>query len=147
MGMYTALSLGVRLDNEFPQVTETLSNLIHGNPVTGQNHPFFATPRGASLLRMDSFYFDYRTHWEMDVLEQDVLGCTFLSGVSNIKNYDNEINKFLDWLSPHMITTGFIGWTMYEEDDFPTILMRHRKGEITRHIHCSKRNAYMGEAK
>jgi len=137
MGMYTALSLGVQLDDEFPQVTETLSNLIHGNPVTGQNHPFFSTPRGAYLLRMDSYYFDYQTHWE---LKQDEFNGTYLSGVSNIKNYDNEIDKFLDWLSPHMVTTGFIGWTMYEEDDFPTILMRHRKGQITRH-------SYMGEMK
>lgn len=41
---------------------------------------------------------------------------------ANLKNYDNEIDKFLHWLAPYIDTEGFIGYTRYEEYDDPTLI-------------------------
>lgn len=41
---------------------------------------------------------------------------------SNLKNYDSEIEKFLDWIVPYIGTNGFIGYTRSEDDDDPTLV-------------------------
>lgn len=45
----------------------------------------------------------------------------------DLKNYDNQIEYFLDWLHPFVDENHdkIIGWKWYEEDDYPTLL---RKG-------------------
>lgn len=145
MGMYTALSLGVELKEGVPQeVVDTLRFMIEG-PTDEQmppgmyhvsaaqqfapadfSHSFFDCDRWTMLFRCDSYYFDWQTGWRLD--RDDLYGPErpkyYLTGVSNLKNYDGEIRKFLDWLSPYIDTTGFLGWTMYEEDLVPTIIYR-----------------------
>lgn len=131
MGMYTALSLGVQLKKDIPQhVIDVLRYMVgdydlFDELVLHPDHKFFnQCSRWQMLLRCDSYYFDYQTGWtfEFDNISQTY----FLSGVSNLKNYDNEIKLFVDWLSPyiHPSTCGFIGWTMYEEQWAPDLIMR-----------------------
>ena len=52
-----------------------------------------------------------------------------MSGVSDFKNYSNEVDLFLDWINDyiHRSVCGYIGWYRYEEDDFPTVLIRRNK--------------------
>lgn len=41
---------------------------------------------------------------------------------ANLQNQDSEIEKFIDWLAPHICTFGFIGYTRYEEFYDPTLI-------------------------
>ena len=45
--------------------------------------------------------------------------CWFLTTCFNLKNYDQEIEKFLDWLCPYIQTEGYIGTYWYEEQEEP----------------------------
>jgi len=138
MGMYTALSLGVELNiTRDSQVAKLLSYMVGDAEEApklalldydeaNQSHPFFSCSRWNFMLRCDSYYFDWDTRF---VLRWDTIAESyFLTGVCNLKNYSGEIQQFLDWLNPyiHDSSQGFIGWTMYEEDWMPTILMRRR---------------------
>ena len=125
MGMYTALSLGVEFKKGTPgPVIRTIRQMM------GQQIPFEAWPEGALfrcgraqwMLRCDSYYFDYQTHFSFE--KDGISKSWYLSGVCNLKNYNDEIELFLKWILPHLETTGFIGWKMYEEDDEPTLLFR-----------------------
>lgn len=41
---------------------------------------------------------------------------------SSLKNYDREIESFFAWVAPHCVTTNdFIGYSLYEEDRYPTL--------------------------
>jgi len=139
MGMYTALSLGVELRKDVPpQVIELLRYMVGDskNPpwlslvnhdAANERHPFFSCPRWGFMLRCDSYYFDWDTRF---TLRHDAIAnAYFLSGVCNLENYDQEIENFLDWLNPFIAESvdGYIGWTMYEEVEFPTILMLKRE--------------------
>jgi hypothetical protein len=42
------------------------------------------------------------------------------------KNYDNEIDLFLDFIRPYLVTTGFLGYKRYEEDDDPTLIYNNK---------------------
>ena len=76
------------------------------------------------MLTCSSYYFNAQP---VHVFEYDVIGrCWFLTNISNLKNYDSEIEKFLDWISPYIEDTGFFGYMRYEEDDFPTLLINDK---------------------
>ena len=157
MGMYTALSLGVCLKRDTPEEVAVLlehmtgqrylpedqpnylCNIIRGVANTAGctirdaeklvDHPLFhEANRCFLMLRCDSYYFDFKTN--MRLQRDDIISGYYLSGTSNLKNYDGEIKLFLDWLSPYVDTTGFVGWTMYEEDYTPTILWKFIEGGI-----------------
>lgn len=128
MGMYTALSLGVELNPKGTDLIDILRYMTGQSdtcPPVDRDAPIFSTPRWEFMLRCDSYYFDYQTHFEV-VEDSIVRPRFFLSGVSNLKNYDDEINKFLMFLRPHIESYGFIGWTLYEEDEEPPILYGKR---------------------
>lgn len=123
MGMYTALVLDARLTSDTPEsVLEILEFMVdahddRGLPTfTTPRHDLFLTPRWSWMLNGSSAYFPlerkaqlfkpYYGGWE-DIRTLSV-------GMS-IKNYDNEIEKFLDWLAP-FVEHG-VGFTQYEEDE------------------------------
>lgn len=129
MGMYTAISLGVELNIEQNDPVSELLRCMTGQiELVGElpDHPLFEQDRWRALLCCDSYYFNYQTSFELRW--DNISNNYYLSGVSNLKNYGGEIDLFLDWLNPyiHASSSGFIGWTMYEEDWWPTILMRRR---------------------
>lgn len=39
-----------------------------------------------------------------------------------LKNYNSEIEEFLDWLEPYIETNDFIGYMKYEEFEDPTLI-------------------------
>ena len=53
-----------------------------------------------------------------------------LTSISNLKNYEGEIAKFLMWLAPYIETDGFLGFTRYEEYDTPTLIYKWESGMI-----------------
>lgn len=133
MGMYTELVLGVELTSE-PTVIDTLRLMLDNdaeNKVVTIDHPLFSTSRWAYMLLCDSYYFDGQTDSK---LVYDALSKSYYLNVRcNLKNYDNEIELFLDWLCPYIKTEGFLGYSQYEGNNNP-ILIYKENGEIRRRL-------------
>ena len=131
MGMYTELNLGIRLKTETPEevidVIKFMANRYEEdtfNVKTLPPHPLFSTSRWAIMLRCDSYYFDSLPHVSFEY--DDIADCWFLTCVSNLKNYSNEIEHFLDWIAPHVDTEGFAGYRRYEENYHPSLIYFNR---------------------
>jgi len=130
MGMYTECILGCRLKENVPaDVLETLNFMFRefkaGEPAQvpwpNSNHP--TGERCNWMLHSGgSCYFGAPSGDR--TLQPDGLGVR-LSARFNIKNYDNEIESFLEWLRPHIQqgsgTREFFAIVTYEEQAEPTI--------------------------
>lgn len=133
MGMYTELVLGVELTSE-PTVIDTLRRMLDSdakNKVVTIGHPLFSTSRWAYMLLCDSYYFDGQA--DSRLVYDAHLKSYYLNVRCNLKNYDNEIELFLDWLCPYIRTEGFLGYSRYEEDNNPTLIYKEN-GQIIRGV-------------
>ena len=122
MGMYTQLKLDVNLKPD-PELLKVLTFMDAGDTEQvnsflteiDSSAPLFATERWSWMLKGDSAYFDDYAPPTISVNKENIhFTCCF-----NIKNYGDEIKKFLDYLSPYILDVGKIGEYMYEEWDFP----------------------------
>lgn len=124
MGMYTELVLGIEVNDE-PIVIDTLERMLSDKAVVKDvtiNHPFFRTTRWSYMLLSDSYYFDGQTDSK---LVHDLRNLShYLNVRCNLKNYDYEIELFLDWLCPYIMTEGFLGYMRYEEYADPTLIYK-----------------------
>lgn len=135
MGMYTELVLGVEIKRD-ERVSDILKYMLgdyDGDAPRCEQirrdlppHEFFKTERWHWMLVSDSFYFDGQTDSKLYITDTGV----YLNVRCNLKNYDNEISLFLDWLSPYIITLGFLGYERYEEFDHPTLIYNYGKDGI-----------------
>lgn len=123
MGMYTELHFYSELRSDAPQ--EVIDVLVwmaggDGKEPPAPDHQFFDCDRWRVLFRMDSAYFDAKTHSEV-FQEYEVW---FLNVRSNLKNYDGEIEKFIDWVRPYLAKEPgeFLGFSRYEESETPTLI-------------------------
>lgn len=127
MGMYTELIFGAELKRETPtEVITILKSMVKGNKTYRKlpNHPFFESARWKWLFRMGSYYFGIHDG-NAELKFDDICKAWHLNTRSNLKNYDDEIEKFLDWIKPY-ISQGsgyrdFYAIVIYEESDEPTI--------------------------
>lgn len=120
MGMYTELVLKCDLNYNLTEEQTLILNwlLKEGDkPVQLPDHPFFHTPCGDMIGKSCSFYH----HPESIVSWTD----DYLFIRIDIKNYDGEITKFVDWLKPILnhVEGDCIGWSWCEEESTPTLLM------------------------
>lgn len=124
MGMYTELRTNFKLRPNTPaeviRVLSWMANCSSSEPPPFElpSHPLFSCPRWGCLMRMSSAYFDDRpsaavVKWR---------GQFHVLSVANLKNYDGEIEKFLDWVRPYVHALPGDVWAQwqYEEDDTPT---------------------------
>ena len=128
MGMYTELIFGAELKKDTPnQVIEALKYMIGE---TKEKPSDFPLPDGRCewLFQGGSYYFAINNSvtkmWLDDIDKQ-----WHISTRSNIKNYESEIETFLDWIKPY-IDGGSGGRdlyaiTIYEEQDTPTLYYLH----------------------
>lgn len=143
MGMYTEFHFNVRLKDDTPKdVLEVLTLMLGGDvePPMLPDHPLFKTPRWHYMLVSDSEYFDSQSRSE---LSQDFsITCRpriYLSVRTNLKNYNEEIQKFIDWIRPHLASTDprdLLGYYRYEESREPTLLYPedyHARSRKTQH--------------
>jgi hypothetical protein len=82
-------------------------------------HEFFNCDRWRWLFVMDSEYFPHKTtsavflsygYWKVNIH-------------SNVKNYDNEIGKFLDWIKPFVEENeDFVGYFRKSVERTPTLI-------------------------
>lgn len=131
MGMYTELNIGVRI-YPIPTVVQKLNYMLGEDTEDVHiEHPLFTDQtRWKYMLLSDSYYFDGKSDSKLfiDNLYPDE-PMYFLNVRCNLKNYKEEIEKFMDWLCPYIETEGFLGYKRYEEDDDPTLIYKEN-GEI-----------------
>lgn len=126
MGMYTELFISTRI-KDVPEVIDILKDMISGNHIELEqipDHPFFYTTRWKHMLRCSSHYF---VPVASSLLEYSKIGDFWVfTNRSDFKNYDNEIDLFVDWLNPYIdaIEGEMVGYFRYEEDQEPTILYK-----------------------
>lgn len=129
MGMYTELIFGAELKKETPnEVIETLRYMVGDiekpqklafdadrNPLRGGSY-YFAVNKSVSKIWLDNI--DNQWH---------------ISARANIKNYDNEIEQFLEWIKPWIEggsgARDMYAIVTYEEDDEPTIYYLYEADE------------------
>lgn len=124
MGMYTELIFGATLKKDTPnEVIEALKYMIGETKEKPVNFPL---PDGRCewLFQGGSYYFAINNSvtkmWLDDIDKQ-----WHISTRSNIKNYENEIETFLEWIKPYIDGGSGIrdlyAITIYEEQDTPTL--------------------------
>lgn len=125
MGMYTELHFNVELRTDTPPaVINILRFMVDGSPVHPKtpDHPLFESERWEWMLQSDSYYFNADTastlRWD------DIAQSHFLCLRFNVKNYDGEIEHFLDWIMPYVdaFDGDFLGFSRYEESQEPTLI-------------------------
>jgi hypothetical protein len=128
--MYTELNCAFSLSKNTPQ--QIVDILLH---MTGQSrtapdelppHPLFGDTRWDYMLQSSSVYFDGDPHSAIRLDEID--GQHRVTIRCNFKNYDDEITKFIDWITPYIdaLPGDFIGYSRYEDTEVPTLLYHPR---------------------
>ncbi|AGO48309.1 hypothetical protein Phi17:1_gp33 [Cellulophaga phage phi17:1] len=124
MGMYTELIFGAELKQDTPEnVIESLKYMMGDVEEKPENFPL---PDGRCewLFKGSSYYFGINraasSMWFDDISES-----WSISTRSNIKNYGDEIESFLEWIKPY-IDSGrgcrdMYAIVTYEESDTPDI--------------------------
>lgn len=142
MGMYTKFSVVIPIKRETPkEIQEVLVDLVENagykldsGELQKPNHKFFESDYFSA--QCDSYYFT-GTHnsavkysHEFEEVHRLVLhiDCDF-------KNYEDNINLFLDFVAPYidiedMWQPTFLGYSLYEEDLNPTLYYVNDKHEI-----------------
>jgi hypothetical protein len=125
MGMYTELHFNAKLRKDTPlDVLHVLRYMLNEKVRTPDlpSHPLFSTTRWRYMLQTNSYYFDADTHstlrWD------DISGSHYLCIRCSLKNYDNEIEKFVGWIMPYLDKHkgDFLGFSRYEETEKPTLI-------------------------
>lgn len=126
MGMYTELILGARLSKNTPEVCiKALDHVINGKKTESDEVKKFIDEYSLyCLFFCSSYYFGVcksNQHFWRDVIS----GTWHISTRANLKNYDGEIEKFLNYIK-HYIESGsgyseIYAFVIYEEDRMPKI--------------------------
>jgi hypothetical protein len=125
MGMYTELHYNVELLYSTPNTVITVLNYMLGEedrqPVL-PDHPLFATERWKVMLTMDSAYFAADTHSTLRAGYAYWILCVRC----NLKNYHEEIEKFIDWLDQYVDAASgdFLGFYRCEETEIPALIRK-----------------------
>jgi len=138
MGMYTEFHFNVELSKTVPDFVINLLNFMIEGDFTKQKETLkkeledrcvwanlFNTDRWATMLRTDSGYFGADTHSTLRF--DETAHKYYLCVRCNVKNYDNEIGEFIDWIMPYVdkYNDEFLGFYRYEEDREPTLIFKN----------------------
>lgn len=133
--MYTQLHIGTKLKKDLPVDVLDILNYMTSKeehktePKILPQHPLFETDRWHWMLRCGSYYFNYKNHCRFDF---DEIGQHYwLNITTSLKDYNDEIAKFLDWISDYLddniaMLDEFVGYVRYEEDDHSTLIYSGR---------------------
>lgn len=126
MGCFTEINVNFDLVKDTPKdVIDIMHYLILSNenetkPSVLPKHEFFECDRWDSVACCSSYYFDRLSNSKMEYNE---ISKTYRVSIrTDLKNYDSEIEKFLDWLLPYINSNGFIGYKRHEDMDNPTLI-------------------------
>ena len=103
MGMYTELVLSARIDLSDKDFLSDLEYMVEGNDDLSKSYQnktqhrlFQISNRWHYMLRSDSSYFSGTTHSDIFKNEDSFSPAWYLTVRCNLKNYDGEIEAFLD---------------------------------------------------
>ena len=127
MGMYTEFVLKCEVKDNLPDNVLSVLNFLFNwedepNELMIPKHPFFKCQRWRMIGHCSSYY------------HVPFVSSRFADGYifsrSDHKNYDGEIDKFLDWIRPYIaeFPGHCIGWSWYEEEDVPTLIILTEEG-------------------
>ena len=120
MGMYTEFHFNAELKENTPKtVINTLSHMVKGEDTDPLDHSLFKTSRWKSMLTCDSYYFAADTH---STLRYDASSRRYYLCIRcNLKNYDSEIEAFVDWIMPYVAGEDgdFLGFYRCEDTQVP----------------------------
>lgn len=107
-----------------PHVLRILSYIvgeITSAPDSPPDHPLFDCKRWQWLGTCSSAYFPAGARSSLSTADQ--WSGPVLVMFANLKNYDDEIAKFFDWIDPYLCTPpgGFVGYSLFEYDTTPVI--------------------------
>lgn len=130
MGTYTEIFVNVALKADTPaHVLQILNN--PDDAVRLPDHPFFSCDRWDQILTGPcsggSYYFNLNNFYHFRTID-DISKGAGLCLLQDLKNYDNEIDKFFDWIEPYVAGSDFervhMGHHRYEESEEPTLRYR-----------------------
>lgn len=134
MGMYTEFHFNVELAKDVPAEVLAILHAMAGTkesadkiPSPLPDHALFKSERWRWMLLCDSYYFHAETN---STLTFDDNGDDWRLCVRcNLKNYDDEIAHFVDWITPYLaaLPGEFLGFSRYEESDIPTLIYHPNK--------------------
>jgi len=125
MGMYTEIHFNSKLKKDVPQnIIEILQYMVDlkKEPENLPEHELFKCSRWSSLFVCDSYCFDADTH---STFRFDDISNTYCLCVrANLKNYDSEIEKFINWIMPYLdkYEGNFLGFYRYRESEQPDLI-------------------------
>ena len=122
MGMYTELDIQINIDPTKADLLKSLMDfLLDGSTIPSNlpDHPFFKCDRAPGFLSRIN-----RMGQSTSQLIEEYGGSLILTIDICLKNYDHEIQKFLDWIFPYTVHEGkdddprLVGCYRYEEDEY-----------------------------
>lgn len=127
MGYYTEFVFASKLKKSIPKtvidILEYMVNMDFESEIPElPEHNFFQCERWHVLFVSNSYYFSGITN---SIFKYDDIPKTyFLTVRSNLKNYDNEIRKFLNWIEPYIYDgkDSFLGYWRGEESEKPHLI-------------------------
>lgn len=134
MGMYTKLHCNIKIKKDATECIEILKYMLGEKEEIDfeiPKHNFFSKEsRWDFMLKCCSCYF---TDSQNSDLKESYYGYV-LHCDCDFKNYENEIELFLDWISQYGDYNDyyeFIGYEMYEENKYPNLIyMKTNKFKI-----------------
>jgi hypothetical protein len=130
MGMYTEFHFNAELKKSTPEhVIKTLEYMVkcpnnYNSDFVPPDHALFKLDdrRWCYMLQSDSYYFPTDTHSTLRL--DDISETYYLCIRCNLKNYQQEIQHFLDWVTPYLYCSDgdFLGFYRYEDNNQPALL-------------------------
>ena len=111
MGEYSELIFGARLKDDNEMITTVRQLVEHEEVSPLPAHEFFKSERYTQIARGTNSYYFAGSSEPTFYYDHIVKEWTLLIRM-NMKDYDNEIEKFLDWIKPY-ITQGSGNNNMY----------------------------------
>lgn len=131
MGMYTELIFGATLKNIPTELQQALDCVINDKEVVSQNVEALIDNYNLNKIFWGSSYY-FGAHRNTPTFVYDEIGKHWvLSTRANCKNYQEEIEKFLDYIEEYVEhgsgPNEIYAYVQYEESDFPTIYSKYGK--------------------
>lgn len=120
MGTYTELVLKCSIKDERPEIVHDVLNFLFNenqlHPTELPDHEFFKIKGWDAVGRTNSYYHCPRS--------LNFYDGKYLFSRSDFKNYQDEIDLFLDWLKPYLSSPPgkLIGWAFGDEMKEPVFL-------------------------
>ena len=128
MGMYTDFCFDATIRSDVPANVVTvlyqMRDFDHNESLEKilPDHPFFRCDRWMQIGHCSSGYFPAEPRF---IFEKNSFGNDYVLNIRcNLKNYDDEIKHFIDWIKPY-VDAGpgeFLGFYRYEESVHPTLV-------------------------